>query len=93
MLKNMKNSGFQKIFPLALQTSPKQHVFFLCDCESVERQACCDFLQTAFTQLIQYYHRFQKLFTQQPFKSIPARSELVNMHLIMVEMKKYKPNF
>ena len=28
MLKNMKNSGFQKIFPLALQTSPKRHVFF-----------------------------------------------------------------
>ena len=29
MLKNMKNSGFQKIFPLALQTSPKQGVFFV----------------------------------------------------------------
>nr|CAB3267647.1 vacuolar protein sorting-associated protein 52 homolog [Phallusia mammillata] len=50
-------------------------------------------VQAAFTNLIQYYHRFQKLFTQSPFKSIPARSELVNMHLIMVEMKKYKPNF
>ncbi|XP_076824718.1 vacuolar protein sorting-associated protein 52 homolog isoform X1 [Clavelina lepadiformis] len=50
-------------------------------------------VQAAFTNLIQYYHRFQKLFTQNPFKSIPAKSELVNMHLIMVEMKKYKPNF
>uniref|UniRef100_H2Z2W5 Vacuolar protein sorting-associated protein 52 homolog n=1 Tax=Ciona savignyi TaxID=51511 RepID=H2Z2W5_CIOSA len=50
-------------------------------------------VQAAFTHLIQYYHRFQKLFTQPPFKAMPARSELVNMHLIMVEMKKYKPNF
>jgi len=50
-------------------------------------------VQATFTQLIQYYHRFQKLFTQAPFKSIPAKSELVNMHLVMVEMKKYKPSF
>jgi len=53
-------------------------------------------VQAAFTQLIEYYHRFQKLFTQQPapFKSmLNAKSQLVNMHLILVEMKKYKPNF
>nr|XP_002124423.1 vacuolar protein sorting-associated protein 52 homolog [Ciona intestinalis] len=50
-------------------------------------------VQAAFTHLIQYYHRFQKLFTQHPFKTMPAKSDLVNMHLIMVEMKKYKPNF
>merc|ERR1739838_446921 len=27
-------------------------------------------VQAAFTQLIQFYHRFQKLFTQSPFKNI-----------------------
>ncbi|CAG9835071.1 unnamed protein product [Diabrotica balteata] len=44
-------------------------------------------LQLALTQLVQYYHRFHKLLTPQ------IRSQLVNIHLIMVEMKKYKTSF
>lgn len=44
-------------------------------------------LQLAFTQLIQYYHRFNKLL-------IPSiKTQLPNIHLIMVELKKYKTNF
>ncbi|XP_054716270.1 vacuolar protein sorting-associated protein 52 homolog [Uloborus diversus] len=50
-------------------------------------------LQTALTQLIQYYHRFQKVLSQQPFKSLPVRSDLLNIHHIMVEAKKFKTNF
>lgn len=44
-------------------------------------------LQLALTQLVQYYHRFHKLLT-------PAqRSQLTNIHHIMVELKKYKTNY
>ncbi|KAG8199048.1 hypothetical protein JTE90_021061 [Oedothorax gibbosus] len=50
-------------------------------------------LQTALTQLIQYYHRFQKVLSQHPFKNLPVRSELLNIHHIMVEAKKFKTNF
>ncbi|XP_060518176.1 vacuolar protein sorting-associated protein 52 homolog [Cylas formicarius] len=44
-------------------------------------------LQLALTQLVQYYHRFHKLLPPN------VRSQLVNIHHIMVEMKKYKTNF
>lgn len=44
-------------------------------------------LQLALTQLVQYYHRFHKLLTPN------VRSQLVNIHLIMVEMKKYKTSY
>lgn len=44
-------------------------------------------LQLALTQLVQYYHRFHKLLAPN------VRSQLVNIHHIMVEMKKYKTNF
>lgn len=44
-------------------------------------------LQLALTQLVQYYHRFHKLLTPN------VRSQLVNIHLIMVEMKKYKTTY
>lgn len=44
-------------------------------------------LQLALTQFVQYYHRFHKLLT-------PAqRSQLTNIHHIMVELKKYKTNY
>jgi hypothetical protein len=49
--------------------------------------------QTALTQIIQYYHRFQKIVSQTPFKNNPVRSELINIHQLMVEIKKYKSNF
>ncbi|XP_025835156.1 vacuolar protein sorting-associated protein 52 homolog [Agrilus planipennis] len=41
-------------------------------------------LQLALTQLVQYYHRFHKLLNPN------TRTQLVNIHHIMVEMKKYK---
>lgn len=50
-------------------------------------------LQGALTQLIQYYHRFHKVLSQRPFANLPIRSELINIHNVMVEVKKHKPNF
>lgn len=44
-------------------------------------------LQLALTQLVQYYHRFHKLLTPN------MRTQLTNIHHIMVEMKKYKTNY
>ncbi|XP_069689874.1 vacuolar protein sorting-associated protein 52 homolog [Periplaneta americana] len=44
-------------------------------------------LQLALTQLVQYYHRFQKLLTAN------ARAQLTNIHHMKVELKKYKTNF
>lgn len=44
-------------------------------------------LQLALASLIQYYHRFHKLLTPN------ARAQLTNIHVIMVEMKKYKSNY
>lgn len=41
-------------------------------------------LQLALHQLVQYYHRFHKLLTPN------AKTQLVNIHVIMVEIKKYK---
>lgn len=49
--------------------------------------------QATLTQIIQYYHRFHKIVSQNPFKNNPARSELVNVHQLMVEVKKYKSTF
>ena len=51
------------------------------------------FWQAALTQLIQYYHRFQKILSQHPFKRLPIRSELINIHHVMVEVKKHKTAF
>ncbi|MGH0168504.1 UNVERIFIED_CONTAM: hypothetical protein FKN15_056469 [Acipenser sinensis] len=50
-------------------------------------------IQGALTQLIQYYHRFHKVLSQPAFKSLSVRSELINIHHLMVEVKKHKPNF
>ncbi|KAH1182856.1 hypothetical protein KIL84_004348 [Mauremys mutica] len=47
----------------------------------------------ALTQLIQYYHRFHKVLAQPPLRALPARAELINIHHLMVELKKHKPNF
>lgn len=44
-------------------------------------------LQMALTNLVQYYHKFVKLLTPN------ARTQLVNIHVIMVEIKKYKINY
>nr|KAG5710557.1 hypothetical protein BaRGS_013203 [Batillaria attramentaria] len=50
-------------------------------------------LQGALTQLIQYYHRFQKVLSQGPFRGMQIRNELINIHHVMVEVKRYKPTF
>lgn len=50
-------------------------------------------LQATLTQLVEYYHRFQKILTQHPFRNLPARADLINIHQLMVEVKKYKPAF
>ncbi|CAL8292955.1 unnamed protein product [Merluccius merluccius] len=50
-------------------------------------------IQGALTQLIQYYHGFHKVLNQPAFRSLAARSELINLHHLMVEVKKHKPNF
>uniref|UniRef100_A0A3B5A934 Vacuolar protein sorting-associated protein 52 homolog n=1 Tax=Stegastes partitus TaxID=144197 RepID=A0A3B5A934_9TELE len=47
----------------------------------------------ALTQLIQYYHGFHKILNQPTFRSLAVRSELINLHHLMVEVKKHKPNF
>ncbi|KAJ8729382.1 hypothetical protein PYW08_000963 [Mythimna loreyi] len=44
-------------------------------------------LQMALTNFVQYYHKFAKLLTPN------ARTQLVNIHVIMVEIKKYKTNY
>ncbi|XP_048472593.1 vacuolar protein sorting-associated protein 52 homolog isoform X3 [Rhincodon typus] len=50
-------------------------------------------IQGALTQLIQYYHRFHKVLSQPPFRNLPVRSDLINIHHLMVEVKKHKPSF
>jgi len=50
-------------------------------------------LQVALTSLIQYYHRFHKLLSQAPFNRLSCRSDLINIHHVMVEVKKHKTTF
>lgn len=50
-------------------------------------------IQGALTQLIQYYHGFHKILNQPTFRTLAVRSELINLHHLMVEVKKHKPNF
>lgn len=44
-------------------------------------------LQLAFSQFIDHYHRLQKMLTA------PNRAQLPNIHVIMIEIKKYKTNY
>ncbi|XP_065647465.1 vacuolar protein sorting-associated protein 52 homolog isoform X3 [Hydra vulgaris] len=50
-------------------------------------------LQATLTQLIQYYHRFQKILSNTPFNRLSSRSDLINIHHVMVEVKKHKTTF
>lgn len=50
-------------------------------------------LQSALTKMIQYYSRFHKLLSQPPFKTLPCRLDMINVHHVMVEVKKYKNQF
>uniref|UniRef100_A0AC35GC76 Vacuolar protein sorting-associated protein 52 homolog n=1 Tax=Panagrolaimus sp. PS1159 TaxID=55785 RepID=A0AC35GC76_9BILA len=48
-------------------------------------------LQNAFTQFIQYYQRFNKVLSHEAFNECTVKQELINVHHIMMELKKYKP--
>jgi len=50
-------------------------------------------LQQCLTSLVQYYHRFSRILSVAPLSQISATSQLINIHQLMVEVKKYKPNF
>jgi hypothetical protein len=50
-------------------------------------------LQGTLAKIIHYYHRFSKILQQPPFQGLPVREDLLNIHHIMVEVKKYKQNF
>lgn len=50
-------------------------------------------LQLTLTQLVEYYHRFQKILSLHPFRNVPARADLINIHQLMVEVRRYKPAF
>lgn len=50
-------------------------------------------LQTTFTQFIQYYQRFNKVLAHEAFAECTIKQELVNVHHIMMELKKYKPMY
>ncbi|KAF8561464.1 hypothetical protein P879_07403 [Paragonimus westermani] len=52
-----------------------------------------DIFQTLLAQLVQHYHRFQQVMTQSPYKTMPVRNQLVNIHHIMNEIKKCKTSF
>ncbi|CAJ0585461.1 unnamed protein product, partial [Mesorhabditis spiculigera] len=48
-------------------------------------------LQSAFTQFVSMYQRFVKMAGHDAFRECPARNDLINIHHIMIELKKYKP--
>jgi len=50
-------------------------------------------LQQSLTTLVQCYHRFSRVLSVAPLSQLPATSQLINIHQLMVEVKKYKPNF
>lgn len=50
-------------------------------------------LQQSLMQFVQYYHRFHKVLSHHVFVSHPDKAQLINVHQLMVEVKKYKPNF
>ena len=52
-----------------------------------------EILQTALTQFVQYYHRFHKIVSGLNTTACPNRDQLINIHQLMVEVKKYKTNF
>ena len=50
-------------------------------------------LQQTLTRFVQYYHRFHQVMSHAAFSAHPDRAQLINIHQLMVEVKKYKPNF
>ena len=52
-----------------------------------------EILQMALTQFVEYYHRFHNIVSTLNPSVCPNRDQLINIHQLMVEVKKYKPNF
>jgi hypothetical protein len=50
-------------------------------------------LQQALTQFVQYYHGFYKIMTMPELSSCTQQHLLINVHQLIVEVKKYKPTF
>ena len=50
-------------------------------------------MQGALTQLIQLNHGFHRVLSQPQLRVLLARAELINIHHLMVELKKHKLNF
>ncbi|CAG0894212.1 unnamed protein product [Cyprideis torosa] len=50
-------------------------------------------LQTTLTQFLSYYQRFVKILGYPPFKNLPSKQDLPNIHHVMLEVKKHKPTF
>jgi len=50
-------------------------------------------LQASLTQLLQYYRRFQNVLSHNSFRNLNAKSEMLSIHHLMVEIKKHKPTF
>lgn len=50
-------------------------------------------LQQALTQFVQYYHRFHKILSLPEVSDVAQKNQLINVHQLMVEVKKYKPSF
>lgn len=49
--------------------------------------------QAAMAQLLQYHQRFQKILAHSSFKENSSRGKLINLHDLVVSVKKYKTNF
>ena len=50
-------------------------------------------LQQALTQFVQYYHRFHKIMSTNELNNCTQKYPLINVHQLIVEVKKYKPSF
>ncbi|XP_040573609.1 vacuolar protein sorting-associated protein 52 homolog [Lepeophtheirus salmonis] len=50
-------------------------------------------LQQILTNFVQYYHRFHKIISLPIFSNSSCRTNLINVHQLMVEVKKFKPQF
>ena len=50
-------------------------------------------LQQALTQFVQYYHSFHKVMATAELSNCAQQYPLINVHQLIVEVKKYKPSF
>lgn len=50
-------------------------------------------LQQALTQFVQHYHNFHKVMATAELSNCSQQYPLINVHQLIVEVKKYKPSF